>query len=149
MKYLLVIIAVALAFFAGRYTHGPKIQETIIRDTTVIVDMKPDTVHLVSTQVVKLPVIQTVRDTVVQIDSIFVRVPISEYHFSDSTFRAVLTGYDVRLKEMNIFQTTRCKTIIEKRKSRFGLGIQVGYGMIGGKFMPYFGVGGSFNIISF
>lgn len=148
MKYLFVIIAVILAFFAGRYTHAPEIKESIIRDTTVIVDMEPDTVHLVSTQVVKLPVVQTVRDTVVQIDSVFVRVPISEYQFSDSTFRAVLTGYDVRLKEMNVFQTTRYKTITEKKKSRFGFGLQVGYGVMGGKFMPYLGVGGSFNIVS-
>lgn len=149
MKYLFVILLAAASFFAGRYTHVPEIRESIIRDTTVIVDMAPDTVHLVSTQVVKLPVVQTVRDTVVQIDSVFVRVPISEYSFSDSTFRAVMTGYDVRLKEINVFQTTRYKTVIEKKKSRFGIGIQAGFGVMEGKFMPYFGVGGSFNIVSF
>ena len=77
----------------------------------------------------------------------FVRVPISEYHFSNSTFRAVLTGYDVRLKEINVFQTTRYKAIIEKKKSRFGIGIQAGFDMMGGKFMPSFGIGGSYNIV--
>lgn len=118
MKYLfaiIILIVVVLGWYgAFKYSHkyhtllnAPAIQDTIIiRDTVTITELVPK-------EVINK---ETIEDTLISIkDSTLVPVflPIEEKIYGDSTFRAVISGYKVKMDSITIYPTT---TIINKNK---------------------------------
>ena len=73
-------------------------------------------------------------------------------HYSDSTFDAWVSGVDPRLDSIKTYQTNMVITkeipVIQVKKSRWGLGIQAGYGASKDGLSPYIGVGVSYNVLS-
>ena len=73
-------------------------------------------------------------------------------HYSDSTFDAWVSGVDPRLDSIKTYQTnvviTKEIPVIQVKKSRWGLGIQAGYGASKDGLSPYIGVGVSYNVLS-
>lgn len=77
-------------------------------------------------------------------------------HYSDSTFDAWVSGIDPRLDSIKTYQTNMVITkeipVIQVKKTRWGLGIQAGFGagLTGTHvyYTPYVGVGLSYNILS-
>ena len=77
-------------------------------------------------------------------------------HYSDSTFDAWVSGIDPRLDSIKTYQTNMVITkeipVIQVKKTRWGLGIQAGFGagLTGTHvyYTPYIGVGISYNILS-
>ena len=77
-------------------------------------------------------------------------------HYSDSTFDAWVSGIDPRLDSIKTYQTNMVITkeipVIQVKKTRWGLGIQAGFGAgLAGThvyYTPYVGVGLSYNILS-
>ena len=77
-------------------------------------------------------------------------------HYSDSTFDAWVSGIDPRLDSIKTYQTNMVITkeipAIQVKKTRWGLGIQAGFGagLTGTHvyYTPYVGVGLSYNILS-
>ena len=77
-------------------------------------------------------------------------------HYSDSTFDAWVSGVDPRLDSIKTYQTNMVITkeipVIQVKKTRWGLGIQAGFGagLTGTHvyYTPYVGVGLSYNILS-
>ena len=73
-------------------------------------------------------------------------------HYSDSTFDAWVSGVDPRLDSIKTYQNNMVITkeipVIQVKKSRWGLGIQAGYGVSKDGLSPYIGVGVSFNVLS-
>ena len=73
-------------------------------------------------------------------------------HYSDSTFDAWVSGVDPRLDSIKTYQTNMVITkeipVIQVKKTRWGLGVNAGYGVGKGGFTPYIGVGISYNILS-
>ena len=73
-------------------------------------------------------------------------------HYSDSTFDAWVSGVDPRLDSIKTYQTnmgiTKAIPVIQVKKSRWGLGIQAGYGASKDGLSPYIGVGVSYNVLS-
>ena len=73
-------------------------------------------------------------------------------HYSDSTFDAWISGVDPRLDSIKTYQTNMVITkeipVIQVKKSRWGLGIQAGYGASKDGLSPYIGVGVSYNVLS-
>lgn len=77
-------------------------------------------------------------------------------HYSDSTFDAWVSGIDPRLDSIKTYQTNMIITkeipVIQVKKTRWGLGIQAGFGAgLAGThvyYTPYVGVGLSYNILS-
>ena len=73
-------------------------------------------------------------------------------HYSDSTFDAWVSGIDPRLDSIKTYQTNMVITkeipVIQVKKSRWGLGIQAGYGASKDGLSPYIGVGVSYNVLS-
>ena len=77
-------------------------------------------------------------------------------HYSDSTFDAWVSGIDPRLDSIKTYRTNMVITkeipVIQVKKTRWGLGIQAGFGagLTGTHvyYTPYVGVGLSYNILS-
>lgn len=73
-------------------------------------------------------------------------------HYSDSTFDAWVSGIDPRLDSIKTYQTnmviTKEISVPVKVRSRWGLGIQAGYGASKDGLSPYIGVGVSYNVMS-
>lgn len=89
-------------------------------------------------------------------DSTDVVVPITQTIYEDSTYTAYVSGYRASLDSL-IFRmprevTTITTTIPVQKPKRWGVGIHLGYGVTINsqpKFVPYIGVGISYNLFSF
>lgn len=105
---LLAIITVLLVFTAYKsYKIKGKIETITVTDTIALTDTitnwEPEYVYLSHFDTIKLPVIDTVNDTIIKIDSVLVQIPISIYQYdtviSDTNYRtslkAVLSGFGV------------------------------------------------------
>jgi hypothetical protein len=84
------------------------------------------------------------------LDSADVLIPITQKVYEDSTYRAVISGYNVSLDEMLVFPKREVLTIRSQTKSkRWSVGVQAGYGITPAGFQPYLGVGITCNLFSF
>lgn len=87
-------------------------------------------------------------------DSVKVVIPITQKRYEDSTYTAYVSGYMPSLDSILVYPK-REVTIITNRASsnkRWGIGIQAGYGVqLKGtpQFVPYIGVGITYNLFSF
>lgn len=84
-------------------------------------------------------------------DSVTVQIPITQRVYETDRYRAVVSGYQPSLDDLLIYQPSQVIRIKDKPK-RWGIGVQVGYGMtVKGtpQFTPYIGVGVSYNLFSF
>ena len=74
-----------------------------------------------------------------------------EITYKDSTYTAVVGGIEPYLKSIEIYPKTiyvnNNTTTTIKVRSRFGLGVQVGYGLSRNGLQPYVGVGVQYNLI--
>lgn len=76
--------------------------------------------------------------------------------YVDSLYRAWVSGYRPRLDSIEVYPRTVTNTItndiyhtVKVRDSkRWGIGVQVGYGMTGNMVSPYVGVGISYNLFN-
>ena len=85
-----------------------------------------------------------------QADSADVLIPITQKVYEDSTYRAVISGYNVRLDEMLVFPKREVLTICPQAKpKRWSVGVQAGYGITPAGFQPYLGVGVTCNLFRF
>lgn len=82
------------------------------------------------------------------LDSINVKIPISQKVYEDSTYKAFVSGYKASLDSFYIYPQTKIITIREKPK-RWHLGITAGYGITPKGFQPYIGIGCTYTFISF
>jgi hypothetical protein len=145
---IFVIIAVILSFFAGKRYSKTEFVERIVYDTVVHTNVTYKYIDKIKPLVISLPVIYTETDTFRTKDSVLVEVPMYKYHFEDSTFKADISGFNVKLDRISVFPKTIYNTKIENKKTRWGIGIQVGYGITIKDIRPYFGVGIQYNILS-
>ena len=89
-------------------------------------------------------------------DTVRVYLPREVKVYEDSLYRAEVSGYQPSLDKIDIYQQTqiitRDVTQVVKKKTRWGVGLQVGYGATyyDGRLRgsPYVGVGVSWNIIA-
>lgn len=154
---LLLCTLLILAFWLGRITtpEPPTVSESV----RVVTEVVRDTViHDRPMYVYKkvrdsIPVI--VRDTITLRDTMWLPKEVKVYE--DSLYRAEVSGYMPNLDRIDIYAPTKIVTIEKEReiavkaKSRWGLGVQVGYGMTVQKqpeFRPYIGVGVSYIFLS-
>ena len=74
-----------------------------------------------------------------------------EVIYKDSTYMAVVGGIEPYLKSIEIYPKTiyvnNNTTTTVKVRSRFGLGVQAGYGLSRNGLQPYVGVGVQYNLI--
>ena len=151
----LFIIGVALWRIRGlereldKYKNAPADTVTVIRHDTIKVDSPvPVYKYIKQKEFVYITDSLVVTDTVTKV----VELPREYAVYRDSTYRAVVSGVQPRLDSMEVYQRTVTNTITKlvevKKKTRWGLGVQAGYGYNGSKWSPYLGAGVQYNILS-
>ena len=153
-----IAVAVLIGFLIGQQ-HPQKspvepIKEKV--DTLLIFDTitltKPIFVEKIQLDSVYMPV----TDTLWKHDTLYVYLEREQIQWQDSLCRVYASGINPQVDSVTHFVQetiiTREISVPVKVKSRWGLGIQVGYGAgINGKqvyLTPYVGVGISYNILS-
>lgn len=159
LALLLIIGAFVGGFFAGKGKR-PDVQ----RDTVTTVKIIHDTVTRYKPQYITKEIIGErlvpVIDTVKIHDTTFVSLPVEQKVYADSNYRAVVSGIHPSLDEISVYPETKIitreVTVYEQKKpTRFGVGLQVGfgaqYGIRSKQFDagPYVGVGISYNFLRF
>ena len=128
---------------------------TVKVDTLYLHDtLRVDTPVIVERRVVDTMTVE-VTDYLVVHDTAFVNLPREEVEYRDSSYRAIISGFNPRLEEIELYpqkqiitiQTETVKTVTSK--ARWGVGIQAGVGATKGGLYPYIGVGVSYNLINF
>lgn len=132
---LVLVVSVLLnVLLAGRAAKTG--QADVVRADTIVVR---DTVRIVEARVVKEEVVRydTVylqsTDTIVNMDSIGVMVPVTERTYEDSTYKAVVRGYNPELVSLDIYrqQTTVYRQQTRKPKVVVSAGVYGGFGAKG------------------
>ena len=153
-----IAVAVLIGFLIGQ-KHPQKLPVEPIKekvDTLLIFDTitltKPVFVEKIQLDSVYMPV----TDTLWKHDTLYVYLEREQIQWQDSLCRVYASGINPQVDSVTHFVQetiiTREISVPFKVKSRWGLGIQVGYGAgVNGKqvyLTPYVGVGISYNILS-
>lgn len=149
MKNLPYIIIIALIpFIVFRLARVEHVPGEVVRDTVTVIDTvrdtvpKPYRVEVVRMDTFYLPIF--VGDSL-EVDSVPVVLPIEKKEYKTDEYRAVISGFRPNLDFIETYAKSQTVTItpINRRRKRFGLGLQAGYGYPGGL---YVGAGVSYNI---
>lgn len=135
--WVALIISVLLnVLLAGRAAKTE--QEEVVRADTIVVR---DTVRVVEARVVKEEVVRYEKvylqaiDTIFKIDSIGVMVPITERTYEDSTYKAVVRGYNPELVSLDMYlKEVYFPKIVERKvkpKVVVSAGVYGGFGVKG------------------
>ena len=120
------------------------IDTLVLTDTIIKMQPKPYKVTIIDT--IYLPQ-QPQQPQQPQIDTLIRQ----EITYKDSTYTAVVGGIEPYLKSIEIYPKTiyvnNNTTTTIKVRSRFGLGVQAGYGYGRNGLQPYVGVGVQYNLI--
>ena len=154
IKYILlgVIAGIVICLLNGWVScHRTTDKEVItITDTLVLTDtivkMQPKPYKVTIIDTIYLPQ-QPQQPQQPQIDTLIRQ----EVTYKDSTYTAVVGGIEPYLKSIEIYPKTiyvnNNTTTTIKVRSRFGLGVQAGYGLSRNGLQPYVGVGVQYNLI--
>lgn len=158
---VLLIMCVMNCFLANRLADKTEelIELTNLEPEIIFLDsLVWDTVYFEKTEVVRLPIVDTIitTDTIVAVerDSVFVEVPINTYHYdttlAETHINLILEGFDVRLNSL-LIENLKVPTIEQKplKTKPFGIGVQLGIGATKDGFSPYIGLGLNYNIYQF
>ena len=153
----LILLVVVLSIKTEKCYQEARKQPKTVYLTDTITNVLYDTVFLVEYKTVKLPIHDTINQTIIRdslrIDSIFVEIPISKFQLdttftTDTTFlniRIQNSGYDVKLDSLsyNFKYTPRPpkKSNFFKEHFKFGAGISTGFGVFSKKPDVFLGVG--------
>ena len=121
--------------------HPKSIRDTIIRHDTISLGKE-------------IKVIYTTREKVTpgvperNKDTLKAVIPISQRVYSDSTYTAYISGYDVKLDSIKFIRPTITitKTVKTIKKKHFGFGLQGGVGLTPKGVQPYIGFGLQWNL---
>ncbi len=162
MRRIAISLAVAallclISFVAGKEMAVSKMETT----TDTLIVTRVDTIRIEKPEYHKIimrdTILLAVADTIRINDTTFVQLPIESKVYSDSLYTAQISGYKAELDWIEVYPITRTVTVNNTltntayKKSRWGIGIQAGYGatLYNGnvKLSPYIGVGVSCNFI--
>ncbi len=119
----------------------------VLTDTIVKMQPKPYKVTIIDTIYLPQQPQQPQQPQKPQIDTLIRQ----EVIYKDSTYMAVVGGIEPYLKSIEIYPKTiyvnNNTTTTIKVRSRFGLGVQAGYGYGRNGLQPYVGVGVQYNLI--
>lgn len=180
--FLSSLVCLIAGICIGYFLLNPKeditpicdVTEAVITDSIRYDDPKPEVEKNVGTKVVRLslassskpksskpvwtdqPQCPNVVEENVEADhppdSVEVVVPIVQKVYSDSTYRAYVSGFNPSLDSIFVYRTTKYVTITKTQQAKpklFSVGVQAGYGMTPRGFQPYIGLGIGISLISF
>lgn len=157
-KLLYLIAGVIAGIIASTISNSAgcsRIDEpTIIRDT--ITTLRIDTVKIDRPQPYKVIIRDTVEVNMPRNDDAQLPPSVGEWLYAETTYRgehytAVIVGIGAYLKSIEIYPRTEIRTITTTsqvvKKTRWGVGVQLGLGFGKNGVQPYIGIGISYNII--
>ena len=129
----------------------------VLTDTIIKFQPKPYKITIIDTIYIPQQPQQSQQDTLKQSQQDTLKQPQQdtlirqEITYKDSTYMAVVGGIEPYLKSIEIYPKTiyvnNNTTTTIKVRSRFGLGVQAGYGYGRNGLQPYVGVGVQYNLI--
>lgn len=158
LKAALIVLLIVIAFFAGRCSCGNITPGTIVEsrtDTLIIRDTVLERYPVAVEKVKTDTMLIVISDTVTIRDTTYLLLEREQKHYSSNDYDAWISGYRPELDSIRIFPETKYitneKIISVPSRKRWGLGLQVGYGvgLQGGKPIgtPYIGIGVSYNLL--
>ena len=156
----LFLLALTLGFILGRVgenkgqvTERIRVETKVKMDTVKIADPAPVHDTIVKYVRVKMPIYHF-RDSTKKVeDSADVSVPITQTVYSDSTYKAWVSGHLARLDSIEVYRkntiiTRTIEKTITKPPRRWGVGISVGvgYGATSKQIEPYIGIGATYIV---
>ena len=159
LPYIIIVCLSVIAFIPSRCFDRYNSPDGIQRDTVEVIriDTLRDTVpvpvyeKIIDSFIISVPIPAPIPGDTVR-DTVAVYLPITQKVYRDSLYAAYVSGYRAKLDSIEVYGRTRDVTIRETpiretpKRKRWGLGLQVGYGMAGNKASPYVGVGVSYNL---
>ena len=149
------VICFLAGLFIGRTERKHEVQivqlkpdTLVVRDTMFLEKPKYVQVRSTVTDTVYLPAVDSSKDVAVEIP---IEYKYAEYSDADIWYH----GYNADIDSCRVFpKTVYINTpyevrIKEKVKTRWGIGVQAGYGVSKSGLSPYIGVGVSYNLFSF
>lgn len=143
---LVLLLLVGVAFLVGRCTKKPVEVEVVQVDTVTIYDTTfIDKPYPVTEKVVKTIYIP-VTDTLRMHDTTFVALPRTQKEYSDSLYRAWVSGFQPNLDSIAIFQKTQyiTKTVSVPRLPKMAISPDVS--ALGGPGMFFLGAGAKLDM---
>lgn len=143
--YAILTLAISFAcFLLGRYSVEKRIE--VVKETDTINEPILEPSYVFDVEEIELPYpvfVYQKGDTVKELDTIYVPLPIQRKVYETDLYRAVVSGYRPNLDSMTIYHK---REIIHEKDRRWGIGITAGYGI--GKYglSPYVGIGGFYRI---
>lgn len=127
----------------------PKADTLIVRDTVTVEYPVPILTTITDTLLVAYPDIVIIHDTP------FVQFPKERKEYSGKDYRAVVSGYQPSLDQIQVFPETKTVTKIfsvpSRKRSHFALSLQAGYGITFQDNritpLPYIGAGLSYSLV--
>ena len=131
--------------------------DTVIIRDTVLIDRPVEAGARTIDTILISTALPAHGDTVRLTDTVYVHLPVEQKHYSAPEYDAWVSGFRPSLDSLKIHtQSARITNTIplpvHPKSKRWGIGIQVGYGMTAAprpEFHPYIGIGISYNIFSF
>ena len=139
--YAILTLAISFAcFLLGRYSVEKRIE--VVKETDTINEPILEPSYVFDVEEIELPYpvfVYQKGDTVKELDTIYVPLPIQRKVYETDLYRAVVSGYRPNLDSMTIYHK---REIMQEKDRLWGLGITAGYGI--GKYglPPYVGIGG-------
>ena len=150
-----LVVGLAIGYFAR-----PQVEAVTTTDIDTVWRDRPIPINITQTEwrTIRVPAMlfappDTVWQTRVVVDSVEVNVAMESRTYSDSTYRAQVSGPAIgglhpTLDWVETYSRTTT-TMIKQKPSRWGFGVQVGYGASKEGLSPYVGIGVQYNILSF
>ena len=138
--WVALIVSVLLNVFLATIVNSQRTTDIsadplVVHDTIRIVEPQIVKEEVVRYEMVILPVIDTIVkiDTIDSVDSAKVVIPITERTYEDSTYKAVVRGYNPELVSLDIYrqQTTVYRQQTRKPKVVISAGVYGGFGVKG------------------
>lgn len=149
----LVVSSFLIGF--GRGQNCSVIEDSVKVDTLVICDTIVQEKAIYVDRVVIEKVLVPATDTLWQHDTLYVLMDREQIVWQDSMSRVYASGVQTQIDSVHHYVkervVTREVTNVVKKPCRWGVGVQMGYGMQVGQQVsvsPYIGVGLTYNIIS-
>lgn len=151
---LLLLLSAWLGFWWGsKHAPEPPVPEPkllVVRDVIreTILEVKDSII--VRWKIKKVPVVDSVGQQTP--DSANVVLPVVQKQYEDSDYTAWVSGIDPNLDSIHITRKTYTyfqPVPVPAEDKRWGIGVQVGVGVMGGKIEPYVGLGVSYNLWNF
>lgn len=147
---LLLCVGVLLGTMLTRSCSKPKEIVTEIVKTDTLTIARVDTIRIEK----PVPYKVIIRDTIYIRDTVGITLVQEVKEYKDSTYYAKISGINAFLEEIKVYPKTTIKYVyqvekINEKPKKWGIGPQVGIGIVNNQFYPYIGFGVQYSLIRF